>query len=64
MQSQGAVKQGLPISPEQIANPENGAARAAATVVHIHLRDPKAHRGSRNPALYRPVVQRISKSAT
>ncbi|MGY4230297.1 uncharacterized protein (DUF849 family) [Bradyrhizobium sp. USDA 4503] len=52
----------VPVTPEQIANSAIEAARAGAAVVHIHVRDPKTKKGSRDPALYRDVVQRIRKS--
>jgi len=52
----------VPISPEQIADSAIGAARAGAAVVHIHVRDPQTGRGSRDPALYRAVVERIRAS--
>ncbi|UWU81498.1 3-keto-5-aminohexanoate cleavage protein [Bradyrhizobium huanghuaihaiense] len=59
----GEVKQAnVPITPEQIADSAIEATRAGAAVVHIHVRDPKTRRGSRDPALYREVVQRIRKS--
>ena len=35
------------------------AARAGAAVAHIHVRDPATGRGSRDPALYREVVERV-----
>src|SRR5437763_11740924 len=49
----------VPVTPEQIAESALGAARAGAAVVHIHVRDPATGRGSREPALYREVVERI-----
>lgn len=52
----------VPVTPEQIAGSAIEAARAGAAVVHIHVRDPKTRRGTRDPALYREVVQRIRKS--
>ncbi|RZN07885.1 NADPH dependent quinone reductase [Bradyrhizobium genosp. SA-3] len=52
----------VPVTPEQIANSAIQAARAGAAVVHVHVRDPKTRKGSRDPALYREVVQRIRKS--
>ncbi|WP_407114650.1 3-keto-5-aminohexanoate cleavage protein [Bradyrhizobium sp. LMG 9283] len=52
----------VPITPEEIADSAIEAARAGAAVVHIHVRDPKTGRGSRDPALYRKVVQRIRDS--
>lgn len=52
----------VPVTPEQIADSAIEAGRAGAAVVHIHVRDPNTHKGSRDPALYRDVVQRIRKS--
>lgn len=52
----------VPVTPEQIAVSAIEAARAGAAAVHIHVRDPETGRGSRDPALYREVVQRIRKS--
>ncbi|ANW02997.1 3-keto-5-aminohexanoate cleavage protein [Bradyrhizobium icense] len=59
----GAAKQpNVPVTPQQIADSAIEAARAGAAVVHIHVRDAKTRRGSRDPALYRAVVQRIRES--
>ncbi|MDF0523425.1 3-keto-5-aminohexanoate cleavage protein [Bradyrhizobium yuanmingense] len=52
----------VPVSPEEIADSAIAAARAGASAVHIHVRDPKTRRGVLNPALYREVVQRIRRS--
>ncbi|MCC8962446.1 3-keto-5-aminohexanoate cleavage protein [Bradyrhizobium sp. Pear76] len=52
----------VPVSPEQIAASAIEASRAGAAVVHIHVRDPETAQGSRDPALYREVVQRVRKS--
>jgi uncharacterized protein (DUF849 family) len=49
----------VPVTPEDIATSAIDAARAGAAVVHIHVRDPATGRGSRDPALYRAVVERI-----
>lgn len=49
----------LPITPEQIANSALDAARAGASVVHLHVRDPDTGAGSRDVALYRETVARI-----
>jgi uncharacterized protein (DUF849 family) len=49
----------VPVTPEQIATSAIEAARAGAAVVHLHVRDPESGRGSRDPALYRAVVERI-----
>ncbi len=47
------------MTPEEIAESAIEAARAGAAVVHIHVRDPETGSGSRDPALYRAVVERI-----
>jgi uncharacterized protein (DUF849 family) len=52
----------VPVTPEQIADAAIEAARAGAAVAHIHVRDPDTGRGSRDPALYRAVVERIRAS--
>jgi uncharacterized protein (DUF849 family) len=52
----------VPVVPEQIAASAIEAARAGAAVVHIHVRDPDTGRGSRDPALFRAVVERIRES--
>ncbi|WP_407175626.1 3-keto-5-aminohexanoate cleavage protein [Bradyrhizobium sp. STM 3562] len=52
----------VPVTPEQIADSAIEAARVGATAVHIHVRDPDTRRGSRDPVLFRDVVQRIRKS--
>jgi uncharacterized protein (DUF849 family) len=49
----------VPVRPEQIADAAIEAARAGAAVAHIHVRDPRTGRGSRDPALYREVVERV-----
>ena len=52
----------VPVTPEQIAESGIAAARAGATVVHVHVRDPRTGEGSRDVALYREVVERIRAS--
>jgi uncharacterized protein (DUF849 family) len=52
----------VPITPEQIAASALEAAAAGAAVVHIHVRDPKTGKGSRDPALFREVVERVRAS--
>ena len=49
----------VPVTPEAIAEAAVEAARAGAAVAHIHVRDPATGRGSRDPALYREVVERV-----
>ena len=52
----------IPVTPTQIAAAAVEAAKAGATVVHCHVRDPITGKGSRDPALYREVVARIRDS--
>ena len=52
----------VPVTPKQIAAAAVQAAKAGATVVHCHVRDPRTGKGSRDPALYREVMQRIRES--
>ena len=49
----------LPITPQQIADSAIGAAREGAAIVHCHVRNPETGKGSRDPALYKEVVDRI-----
>ena len=49
----------VPVTPEQIADSALEAAAAGAAVVHLHVRDPATGKGSRDPELYRQVVERI-----
>jgi uncharacterized protein (DUF849 family) len=49
----------VPVTPEQIAEAALEAARAGAAVVHIHVRDPQTGKGSRDPRLFREVVERV-----
>jgi uncharacterized protein (DUF849 family) len=52
----------VPVTPEQIADNAIAAARAGASVVHIHVRDVETGQGSRDVALYREVVQLVRES--
>lgn len=52
----------VPVTPPQIAEAALGAARAGAAIVHIHVRDPATGGPSRDPALFREVVDRIRSS--
>ncbi|HET6859747.1 MAG TPA: 3-keto-5-aminohexanoate cleavage protein [Streptomyces sp.] len=54
----------VPVSPEQIARSAVEAAEAGAAVVHIHVRDPETGAPSRDPRLYREVVERIKETGT
>ncbi len=52
----------VPVTPEQIAESGIAAARAGATIVHVHVRDPETGKGSRDVKLYAEAVQRIRDS--
>ena len=54
----------VPVTPQQIAESAIDAAKAGAAVVHIHVRDPKTGKGSRDVELYSEVVDRIRSSNT
>ncbi|HJS49411.1 MAG TPA: 3-keto-5-aminohexanoate cleavage protein [Gaiellaceae bacterium] len=52
----------VPVTPSQIADAALEAARAGAAIAHIHVRNPETGGPSRDPALYREVVERIRAS--
>ncbi|TFZ02790.1 3-keto-5-aminohexanoate cleavage protein [Ramlibacter henchirensis] len=52
----------VPASPREIADQAVDAARAGASVVHIHVRDPETGKSSTKFAYYEEVVQRIRAS--
>ena len=52
----------VPVTPRQIADAAIEAAKAGATVVHCHVRDPETGKGSRDPALYRELMEHIKAS--
>ena len=52
----------VPVTPKQIAESGIEAAKAGATVLHIHVRNPETGKGSREVAYYREVVGRIRDS--
>ncbi len=54
----------IPVTPKQIADAALEAARAGAAIAHCHVRDPETGAGTRDPALYREVVERIRESDT
>ena len=49
----------VPVTPKQIADAAVEAAKAGATVVHCHVRDPDTGRFSRDVSLYRELMERI-----
>ncbi|PRD41436.1 NADPH dependent quinone reductase [Phyllobacterium phragmitis] len=52
----------VPVTPRQIADECIAAANAGAAIAHIHVRDPKTGKGSRDVALYAEVVEHIKAS--
>ncbi|AAY60524.1 3-keto-5-aminohexanoate cleavage protein (plasmid) [Bacillus cereus] len=54
----------VPVSPEEIAKSSIEAAKAGATIAHIHVRDPKTGSLSHDLALFREVVERVRESDT
>ncbi|MBV8094257.1 MAG: 3-keto-5-aminohexanoate cleavage protein [Acetobacteraceae bacterium] len=54
----------IPVTPEQIASEALAARKAGAAIVHIHVRDPKTGKPSRDVALYRETVHRIRDAGT
>lgn len=52
----------VPVTPDEIAADAIAAARAGASVVHIHVRDPRTGQGSRDTGLYREVVRQVRES--
>ncbi len=49
----------IPVTPAEIADAAIEAAKAGATVAHIHVRDPETGKGARDVALYREVLDRL-----
>jgi len=49
----------LPVTPKQIAEQALDAAKAGASIVHLHARDPETAKGSMRLDLYRELVERI-----
>ena len=54
----------VPVTPKDIAAAAIEAAKAGAAIVHIHARDPETGKGSRDPKLFKEVVDRVRDSAT
>lgn len=62
-ESQGKTPH-LPVTPEEIAEASIEAAKAGAAIAHIHVRDPKTGAPSRDPKLFKEVVERIREHDT
>lgn len=56
--------QHVPVTPEEIADSAIKAAKAGATIAHLHVRDPKTGKLSHDIGLYEEVVERIRESET
>ena len=54
----------IPKTPQEIADTAIEAAKAGAAVAHIHVRDPESGKPSRDPALFKEVVERVRDSDT
>lgn len=54
----------IPVTPQEIAQSAVEAAKAGATIAHIHVREPGSGKPSRRVELYREVVERIRESGT
>jgi uncharacterized protein (DUF849 family) len=52
----------LPYTPDQIATQSIDAAKAGATILHLHARDPKDGRPSPDPAVFMQFLPRIKES--
>ncbi|WP_085993368.1 3-keto-5-aminohexanoate cleavage protein [Oceanobacillus senegalensis] len=54
----------VPVTPKEIADSAIAAAKAGATIAHIHVRDPKTGKLSHDVRLFEEVVERIRESET
>ena len=54
----------VPVTPQQIADSAIEAAKAGAAIAHIHVRDPKTGKASRDIELFRETVEIIRASNT
>ncbi|GAA0440080.1 MAG: 3-keto-5-aminohexanoate cleavage protein [Bacillota bacterium] len=54
----------VPVTPKEIADSAIKAAKAGATIAHIHVRDPKSGKLSHDVQLFQEVVERIRESDT
>ncbi|MBP2078322.1 3-keto-5-aminohexanoate cleavage protein [Oceanobacillus polygoni] len=54
----------VPVTPKEIADSAIKAAKAGATIAHIHVRDPETGKLSHDVNLFQEVVERIRESET
>ena len=52
----------VPVTPKDIAKAAIDAAKAGASIAHIHARDPQTGVGSRDPKLFKEIVDRVRDS--
>src|ERR1700744_2738749 len=54
----------VPVTPAQISAAAIEAHRAGAAIVHLHVRDPRTGKASRDPALFRELHERVREQNT
>ena len=54
----------VPVTPKEIADAAIEAAKAGAAIAHIHARDLETGQGSRDPKLFKEIVDRVRDSGT
>lgn len=54
----------VPVTPKEIANSAIQAAKAGATIAHVHVRDPKTGKLSHDVNLFKELVERIREADT
>ncbi|MGP4106299.1 3-keto-5-aminohexanoate cleavage protein [Virgibacillus sp. L01] len=54
----------VPVTPKEIADSSIKAAKAGATIAHVHVRDPKTGQLSHDVELFKEVVERIREADT
>ena len=54
----------VPVTPKEIAGAAIEAAKAGAAIAHIHARDPETGQGSREPKLFKEIIDRVRDSDT
>ncbi|WP_026702473.1 BKACE family enzyme [Salibacterium aidingense] len=54
----------VPVTPKEIADSSIKAAKAGATIVHLHVRDPKTGKLSHDVELFKEAVERIREADT
>jgi uncharacterized protein (DUF849 family) len=59
-----SLSEKIPVTPREIAAAAIEAGKAGAAVAHIHVRHPETGAPSRDPALYREVVERVRDTGT